>query len=81
MTQLACGVSSDVDDDGLPDLTDADVARARAVLTDTGALAAVEDEIAHSTRAAIDQLVSAPITAGARLALENLARAAADRAA
>lgn len=64
---------------GRATLTDAEVGQARAIIAGSGALDAVEAEIAEATAAAIAGLADAPVTAIAREALENLARAAADR--
>ena len=66
---------------GRRELTDAEVAQARRIITDSGALATVEAEIAEATATAVTGLATAPITAAAREALANLAHAAADRAA
>ncbi|MEN0069785.1 MAG: polyprenyl synthetase family protein [Propionicimonas sp.] len=66
---------------GRSDLTDAEIGRARAIITGTGALAAVEQELADATAEALAGLTSAPVTEPARVALANLALAAADRSA
>ncbi|MGC3954014.1 MAG: polyprenyl synthetase family protein [Propionicimonas sp.] len=66
---------------GRPDLVDTDVAEARRIIRDSGALAAVEAEIGQATAAAVAGLASAPVTPEAGRALTNLAHAAADRAA
>lgn len=66
---------------GSRELTDAEVARARRIITDSGALNTVETEIGEATAAAVTGLATAPITDEAREALTNLAHASADRAA
>ena len=66
---------------GRRDLTDAEVAQARRIIADSGALATVEAEIAEATASAVAGLTDAPITGEAREALTNLAHASADRAA
>ena len=66
---------------GRRDLTDAEVAHARRIITDSGALATVEAEIAEATAAAVTGLTAAPITDEAREALTNLAHASVDRTA
>lgn len=65
---------------GRATLDRAAVDRARTIITGSGALQQVEDEIAAATRAAITGLDEAPIRDEARLALLNLARLAAERA-
>ncbi len=65
---------------GRRDLTDAELAQARRIITDSGALATVEAEIAEATVSAVAGLTDAAINGEARDALTNLAHAAADRA-
>lgn len=66
---------------GRRDLTDAEVVRAREIITGSGALDAVEAEIAEATATAVAGLATASVTAEARQALAALAHAAADRSA
>ena len=66
---------------GRPDLTDAEIRRARRIITDSGALDAVEAEIAEATTTALDGLSAAPVTPQAGEALANLAHAAVNRSA
>lgn len=66
---------------GRRDLTDSEVARARRIIADSGALETVEAEIAETTSAAVAGLATAAITSEAREALTNLAAAAAHRTA
>ncbi len=56
-----------------------DIARARQLITGSGALQAVEDEIAVATSDAIAGLEAAPLRDEAKVALAGLARAAAER--
>ena len=60
-------------------LAESDIDRARQLIVESGALAAVEDEIATATREAIAGLDAAPLREEAKLALSALARAAAER--
>jgi len=55
------------------------VAELRTVITETGALARVEQLIAQRTQEALAAARSAPVTAEARTALEDLAVAATAR--
>lgn len=64
---------------GRRDLNADEVAQARRIISGSGALAAVEAEIAEAIEAAVSCLAAAPITPAARTALANLAHAAADR--
>lgn len=64
---------------GNPDLTDDDVADARALLVGAGAVAAVEQRIAELTTAALDTLRTAPIAAPAAAKLAELAISATRR--
>ncbi|MEA4943293.1 MAG: polyprenyl synthetase family protein [Propionicimonas sp.] len=61
------------------DLGEAEVDRARTIIVGSGALQAVEDEIAAATAEAVSGLAAAPLRPEAKVALENLARAAAER--
>lgn len=61
------------------DLGEDEVDRARTIIVDSGALQAVEDEIAAATAGAIAGLGTAPLRPEAKQALEQLARAAAER--
>ena len=64
---------------GDPDLTSDEIARIRALLADTGAVAAVERRIDELTAAALDALVGAPIAAHAAERLAELAVSATRR--
>ena len=66
---------------GRRDLTEAEVADARRIIADSGALDAVVAEIAEAIADALAGLGTAPITAEARAALANLAHAAVNRSA
>lgn len=63
------------------DLTDSGVQEVRAVIESVGALAAVEDHIDTLTRRALRVLADAPINAGAKVGLSELAGLAANRSA
>jgi geranylgeranyl diphosphate synthase type I len=58
---------------GRPGITDDDVSAVQRVIVDTGALAALEDQIAALTAAAIEAIERAPITTAARIELVSLA--------
>ena len=64
---------------GRPDLSAADVDEARAIITDSGAVAVVEAAIDHELRQALQALDGAPLTSDGREALGHLARLAARR--
>jgi geranylgeranyl diphosphate synthase, type I len=64
---------------GRPDLDEDTVRTVRAVLTDLGAVRAVEDRIAALTAAALSTLRAAPITPAAVRALTRLAGTATER--
>ena len=64
---------------GNPDLTDDDVATARALLVEAGAVAAVERRITELTTSALDTLATAPIAAPAARRLADLAISATRR--
>ncbi len=64
---------------GAPDLTGAQVERARAIIADSGALAAVEAEIEREYDAALAALAAAPLTDAGRAGLEGMARVAVRR--
>jgi geranylgeranyl diphosphate synthase type I len=64
---------------GRPDLDDDDVDSLRAVLTETGALAAVEAEIERDAAAAEAALALAPVTPAGRALLDHLRRIVVDR--
>ena len=64
---------------GRADLSVQEIGRAQGIIADSGALPVVEQEIADSTRSAIDGLHHAGLTPEGEQALVNLARAAADR--
>lgn len=66
---------------GAAGLTDADVRELCAVITDVGALAAVEDRIEALTRRALQVVQTAAINAPARAGLTELAGLAANRSA
>ena len=63
------------------DLTDSGVREVCAVIESVGALAAVEDHIDTLTRRALEVLADAPINAGAKVGLSELAGLAANRSA
>jgi geranylgeranyl diphosphate synthase type I len=63
------------------DLTEAQVRELRSVIESVGALAAVEDRIDMLTGGALGVLASAPINAGAKVGLTELAGLAANRSA
>ncbi|HEX6312452.1 MAG TPA: polyprenyl synthetase family protein [Acidimicrobiia bacterium] len=58
---------------GSPDLTDADIGALQAVLVDTGARDEIEAVIERRVDDALAALAVAPLTTGARVALEELA--------
>jgi geranylgeranyl diphosphate synthase type I len=62
-----------LDEVGSPDLDNADIERIQQVIVDTGALAALENQIAELTDAAIAAIWSAPITTQSRDELIALA--------
>lgn len=64
---------------GRPDLDDADIDRARGLIRATGAVAAVEQEIADGYRGALAALERAPLTEEGRTALTRLAQLAVRR--
>jgi geranylgeranyl diphosphate synthase type I len=64
---------------GHPDLTGADVAHARALLVDAGAVAAVEHRIRELTASALDTLAAAPVAEPAAERLADLAISATRR--
>jgi geranylgeranyl diphosphate synthase type I len=58
---------------GSPDLDDGDVAEMQQILIDTGALAALEQQIAALTDEAVAAIETVPITAQSRDELTELA--------
>ena len=62
-----------LDEVGAPDLDDADIANMQQVIIDTGALAALETQIAALTDEAIAAIERAPITEHSRTELVALA--------
>ena len=64
---------------GNPEIAEQDLTAIQAVMVESGALAAIEDEIASLTTAAIETISSAPIDARSRDALIDLATYVADR--
>lgn len=64
---------------GSPDLGEDDVARARAIITDSGALARVEAEIAREYGNALAALEGTDLTTPGRAGLQALARSAVSR--
>ncbi len=64
---------------GRPDLSADDIAKARTIITTSGAVAATEHEIATTLAEALDELDRAPVSPSAGQALRGLARLAAQR--
>lgn len=66
---------------GDPQLSRTQIEQARRIITDSGALAATETEIADAYQRALEALEAAPITAEAKTALRNIADQAVHRSA
>jgi geranylgeranyl pyrophosphate synthase len=68
-----------LDEVGSPKLDDSDIADIQHVIVDTGALAALEAQIAALTDEAIDAISIAPITEASRAELIALAHYVSER--